>query len=403
MAKEKRTGPGLDSEPSREEEPASPFLELPSGRRVIRFNSIKERMTVRNPPHNGRLGGIHERPATAIVKFAIAMKEKPLEITGSILKLSTQRQSPLGDIFGLLALEIKDGDEVEVTLSGRQTPETFKRVAALIKDLLQDEDSLESAKPGPGYFDALSEIGKNFDNAGSATPAVPSFANQQSGEGMASEGKPAAVLQNLTQLPGNEELISLHKLMLSGAMSKLRQRGFKVMLSENLFRPEDVSALRSVLDKELIEIASAEEVRSAATNRTAASEKVGCIVTREDFRKYWDTPSVRANTKATMVVLNMNDIKRETDDKDFAYIYIEGLIDLASAMAEKNADRIRKYLEVLFDMAAFDVKTLDEYLKDSDSIKFAINAVLRLKPMDKVDAKRFDEYKQNANKLLEAA
>jgi hypothetical protein len=188
--------------------------------------------------------------------------------------------------------------------------------------------------------------------------------------------------------------------------SPIFAQGFKVYLSENLFRPEDISALKSVLREEVVEIAAPAAIMVKATNPTRAT-KIGCIVTKEDFDTYWQ-PSARANSnKATMLAVDISDAG-EAKDRDLANIYLENMVRLVAAMADDPQDaaretKIRYYVSVLFLGDKSSADALEKYLKDNDSAAFAALAALRFKPMRRMDPKTIETYKINVNKLLESA
>jgi len=216
-------------------------------------------------------------------------------------------------------------------------------------------------------------------------------------------GQVAAPSNIDVKLPGIEGLVALHNLTAPAVIAKLRSEGRKVMLSGNLFREEDIGPIKANLDENLIQIATPEEIRSASTNRDTKPGSIACVVTREDFAKHWHSTSARTGNKATLLVLDINN-GAESSDRDFAYIYVEGLVGLVSAMADKEKDRVKieRYLSMLFD-TRLDGAALEEFLKDNDSVKFALHAILKLKPLERIDVNRMDDYKKNVDRLLEAA
>ncbi len=213
-------------------------------------------------------------------------------------------------------------------------------------------------------------------------------------------------VNQLIALPGNEDLTKLHDdFVTSGAVTKLKKPGFNVLLSKNLFRPEDVGPLTVELSKFGVEILPPEQIRNRLGNQHTENGKFGCIVTKDDLTTYWNGDSHKNNKKAVILALDIKE-DPESRDKDYAYVYIEGLLDLITAMADKGdgrVERIRRCVDRLFDKDALDNNLLEEYLKDNDSMKFALSAKLKLKPLEKLDANRFNDYKKNAEKLLKSA
>lgn len=187
----------------------------------------------------------------------------------------------------------------------------------------------------------------------------------------------------------------------SGVIARLREEKRKILLSKNLFREEDVGPLRSLLNEKIIQIADPDVIRNETANLGTPKDKLSCVVTRADFKTCWNGSAKSAN-KATVIVLDVDE-RHESPDRDFVYIYIEALVNFADAMASRERDRILRCGARLFGADAIKLQDLEKYLKDNDSIGFALNAILKLRPAEKVDMKRMEDYKKNTDRLLQSA
>jgi hypothetical protein len=203
----------------------------------------------------------------------------------------------------------------------------------------------------------------------------------------------------LIPLPGNVRLIELHDLMVRERLpAKLKNKEFKIILSESLFDPGDIPALESVLG-DGIEIKKPSLVRNDASNVKMPEGAVGCIISKEDYAGYW-SESNRANNRSTILVL---DVATE-DDRALTYIYIEALMSLIYAMRMRDAEKVMRYAKSLFGMDdASAEEELAEFLKDEGAYRPAISKALKLLPIEELDTTRFYSYKDNTSKLLENA
>ncbi|MBN1526761.1 MAG: hypothetical protein JW919_04160 [Candidatus Omnitrophica bacterium] len=184
----------------------------------------------------------------------------------------------------------------------------------------------------------------------------------------------------------------IHELLMSSGRPAFAT-GSKILISENLLSPEDALALRSVLGKNIVEILPAEAIRNAAMNGAVSRDKLGCIVTREEFNSLWNG-SHRTNNKSTVLVL-------DEDLKDTRYLYIEGVIGLALAMMNGDTGRVRGYASLLFS-TLIDDQVL-ELLKRDNPIEFAIRAILRFKPVEPMKTGELQQYKKTVEAALAAA
>lgn len=188
-------------------------------------------------------------------------------------------------------------------------------------------------------------------------------------------------------------LWELDKLFNDGIVENPIPKGTKILLSSDLFNPEDIAALKCVLDRNSIEILDPETVRSAATNRNAAKDKLICIMSRDEFNSLWDE-NHRTNNKATVLVL-------EQDLKGAQYLYIEGIIGFAAAIFTKDVERIKNYYGIMFDDVITD--RMLKYLEEDNPIGFAINVILKFKPIEPVNAGELEEQKKMVEKFLASA
>lgn len=169
--------------------------------------------------------------------------------------------------------------------------------------------------------------------------------------------------------------------------------GSKILISENLLSPEDIFALRSQLNKDVIEIVPQEVILRMATNNAVSKETLGCIISREEFNSLWKD-SHKMNNRSTVLVL-------DEDLKESRYLYLEGVIGLATAMMNGDALKVRAYTDLLFS-AAVDERIL-ELLKKDNPVEFALQAIFRFKPIKPISTKELMEYRKAMEGALAAA
>ncbi|MBN1526759.1 MAG: PAS domain S-box protein [Candidatus Omnitrophica bacterium] len=169
--------------------------------------------------------------------------------------------------------------------------------------------------------------------------------------------------------------------------------GSKLLISEELFSPEDVIALRSILNTDLIEIMPADAIRAAATNKEASKNNLGCIIGRDEFNNMWKD-SHRINNRSTVLVL-------DEDLKDSRYLYLEGVMSLATAMMNGDTVKVRAYAELLFSTAVDD--SVLELLKKDNPIEFAIRAILKFRPIAPIRTEELMENRKSMEASLAAA
>lgn len=242
-----------------------------------------------------------------------------------------------------------------------------------------------SPQPGPAPVDILSGPGN----------VQRSYIGPDS-----AAGAPAAV-----RLPAAGIFDNIHDdLLSSGTIAKLRESGRKILLSENLFRQEDIGPLKAMLDDRVAEIMKPDAIRNLSANRGTPKGVFSAVVTREDLQILWNN-SARINNKSTVIAIEINQ-GSDAIDRDLAYLYLEGILNFAEAVSSREdgrRERIVRCAEAIFGKEAIEQRALDEFLNDGDSIKFALRTVLKLKPIEKIDMNRIEDYKKNADKLLQSA
>ena len=90
------------------------------------------------------------------------------------------------------------------------------------------------------------------------------------------------------------------------------------------------------------------------------------------------------------------------------YLYLEGVVGLAKAMMDKDAEAAQAYMKLLFggitiDGVVVDEAVLEDLLKKGDSVGFALSAVLKFRPVVKIDPEELDRYKLMVENALMAA
>jgi len=127
-------------------------------------------VVVKNPPL-----GIHAHPASHIRILALYMKKK-LGISLYLKNLETNEVSPADDILDLLSLRIFDNVKVEVVANSSEkiNKETLEAALDIVKQLLQDKDTLERPFDDEGhkYFEQIDSLAKFADEAMKVGPAI---------------------------------------------------------------------------------------------------------------------------------------------------------------------------------------------------------------------------------------
>jgi len=175
----------------------------------------------------------------------------------------------------------------------------------------------------------------------------------------------------------------------------------KVLLSEELFDPADLVALRAVIDPHRVEILPAREIRARATQRLADGRQVtrhnlGCVVGRRELLSLWEGSHMN-NNNATVIAL-------DDDLRDERYLYLEALIGFVHAAMAGDTTLLRSYHEIIFDdEQPLDERLLSALIADNPNPIAFTRAILKFKPAEPFDPQLIDAYKRAMETLLCAA
>ena len=163
----------------------------------------------------------------------------------------------------------------------------------------------------------------------------------------------------------------------------------RILLAEELFDPEDVEALRTIIDDTRLAIMPSRQIVNAATNMNASHEKLACVVARSDFNALWKESHQESN-KATLIVLEDNLCGER-------FLYLEALVGLAGALMARDAEKIRRYSSLIFEAPIDD--SLICLLDDNNPIAFALKAILKFRKMAPLTGD-LESYKKMMQKYL---
>lgn len=207
----------------------------------------------------------------------------------------------------------------------------------------------------------------------------------------------------IVTMPPVENFTALHKLFGEAEINK----DARVLLSENLFIKEDgdrseldevIVALRPLLDSGKVAILSPMDIRRNATNRREGRDRLAAVFTREDFenKTLWNGLDKENSLKSSVIILD----DRLTGDN---YLYFEGVIGLAHAIMANNKFTINAYYNLLSGIGLDDsvLKLLDS--DSGNNMAFALKAMLRFRPVEKIDADLFNGYRIKMEKFLISA
>ncbi len=185
-------------------------------------------------------------------------------------------------------------------------------------------------------------------------------------------------------------------------------QGAQILLSENLFiRDGDRQeldaiglALRPVLESGYIAILKPEEIRRKAINNKVTKDKLAIVLPRGDFdnEEIWNGADKETLLKASVLLLDDNDKLLGAN-----YLYLECVIRLAKAIMASDKESVRLYYQLISGSVI-----ADEALKlicdqDINNPAFLIDAILRLKPIDRITPNELHDYRIKMENFLIAA
>ncbi|MDP3791059.1 MAG: ATP-binding protein [Candidatus Omnitrophota bacterium] len=184
----------------------------------------------------------------------------------------------------------------------------------------------------------------------------------------------------------------LHKLFQEANISQAS----RVLISENLLISDGNTneldearlALKPLLGSGKVAILKPDEIRRHAINRREDKSKLAIVLSREDFenKAIWNGSEKETSLKASLIIL---------DDRltGANYLYIEGVIGLAYALMSNNKRAISAYYRILSGAAIDDavLKLLDD--GRDNTVAFALRAILKFKPTEKMSEEEFNSYR----------
>ncbi|MCX5666316.1 MAG: hypothetical protein NT036_04645 [Candidatus Omnitrophica bacterium] len=193
-----------------------------------------------------------------------------------------------------------------------------------------------------------------------------------------------------------EHLKSIHDLTKAGITAHPIHQGAEVLLSETLFNEIDRENLNRLLGKDSpVRIMPAREIRNASMNHNSTKQNLACIIRKEDYDdpELWNRNN-KANNKATMLILS-------EDLQDSRYLYLEGVVGLARAIMNEDADSIEIFIKLLFNktQGLNDAELLK--LLIADPRKFADYIRFKAQPFNKEEL--YERYKTDVENYLVAA
>jgi|GEM_PF-5507305 Signal transduction histidine kinase len=245
--------------------------------------------------------------------------------------------------------------------------------------------------------------------AGSGEPASKNMVRKDLGTekvGITQAIVPAAVKDSTKQAldPEAEILAGMHDLFLQNTSANVKDDA-KILLSENLFikdgNEEELDqiriALAPLLTSGYVAIMKPDDIRKAATNRNASKDKLAVVLTEKDTgSKSWSTTEILGVVRSSILIVG-DDL---TGDN---YLYLEGVIGLARAIMADDRSAIRKYYQIISG------KTIDDNIMmflngaSENNIFFAVNAILKFKPIARMDAQSLTDLKIRMENFLIAA
>lgn len=190
----------------------------------------------------------------------------------------------------------------------------------------------------------------------------------------------------------------MHAMAKVGIETALISQGSEVLLSTSLFDEIDREHLKGLLKGTNVQILEPRDIMHRATNNNNSKvnrDELAIVLTKEDYenKEIWNGSNKEYWIKSSVLIL---------DDKLIGanYLYLEGVVGLAAAIMRQDRQSIRKFYQILTGLPLAD-KVLD-YLKDN-AVTFAINAILKFKPITIKDINKIGEHKRFVEDLLTAA
>lgn len=185
-----------------------------------------------------------------------------------------------------------------------------------------------------------------------------------------------------------ESLDAIHAVALPQLQAAIATSGSKILVSKSLLSDEDMVALGTALNKDIVEIIDPTDMLHRATNTNAGTNPgtLACVMSRLDFETLKAKGLTQHNNRSTLLVL-------EEDLKDVRYLYTEGVIGMARAMMVKDMQKAIAYRDLLFGPSVNN-EMLNKLLQGDQVVFFnELTDVFRFKPIIAIDTSHLPEYK----------
>jgi hypothetical protein len=216
-----------------------------------------------------------------------------------------------------------------------------------------------------------------------------------------------------------QRFAALDKLFAAGIAARPPTDGSRVVLSKNLFidPADDQSqmkldeikvALRPILKTDenpngYIEIVEPKDLAIRAKNgRESKKDKTAVVMTDADWEDAriwgrWTNEDKEREIKSSVLIING---KLTTEN----YLYLQGVIGLARALMANDREAIRAYYKILGDITVpDDILKLLESTDRMNNVAFALSAILRLRPIEKIAVQELESRKATMEQTLIAA
>jgi GNAT superfamily N-acetyltransferase/anti-sigma regulatory factor (Ser/Thr protein kinase) len=172
------------------------------------------------------------------------------------------------------------------------------------------------------------------------------------------------------------------------------QAGSRILLSASLFDDIDRSNLERLFNGTNIEIVEPEELKRRTMNEHSSKENLAVVLTQEDFTqgKTWSGAEDDYRVKSSVLILG----DKLTGSN---YLYLEGVIELARAMMRSDRNGIKEAYELISGAILSD-EALSKLGPSPNTIAFAINAILKFRPIVVHDTGELERFKSMVERYL---